>query len=78
MQNQIYKSIIGSPVFHWVVDKTHINIDGVDVWNTILDPDWNIVQFGVAQCFHGGLGLLGRVELHQAPVLQDSVLLGDL
>ena len=50
----------------------------MDVWNTILDPDWNIVQLGVAQSLHGGLGLLGRVELHQAPVLQDSVLLGDL
>ena len=50
----------------------------MDVWNTILDPDWNIVQLGVAQSLHGGLGLLGRVELHQAPVLEDAVLLGNL
>ena len=78
MKNEIYKSIIASPVLHRIVDKTHINIDGVDVWNTILDPDWHLVQFSVDQCLHGGLGLLGGVELHQAPVLEDTVFLGDL
>ena len=50
----------------------------MDVWNTILDPDWNLVQLSVDQCLHGGLGLLGRVELHEAPVLEDTVFLGDL
>ena len=70
--------MIGAPVLHGIVDETHVDIDGVDVWNTILDPDWNIVQPGVAQCLHGGLGLLGSVELHQAPVLEDAVLLGNL
>ena len=50
----------------------------MDVWNTILDPDWNLVQFSVGQRLHGGLGLLGGVELHEAPVLEDTVFLGDL
>ena len=71
-------SIIVLPVFHWIVDKTHINVDGMNVWNTILDSDRNIVQFGVLQCLHGVLRLLGGVVLHQAPVLQNSVLLRDL
>ena len=70
--------MIGAPVLHGIVDETHVDIDGVDVWNTILDPDRNIVQFGVLQCLHGVLRLLGGVVLHQAPVLQHSVLLRDL
>ena len=71
-------SIIVLPVFHWIVDKTHINVDGMNVWNTILDPDGDVIQFGVVQCLHGLLCLLSRVVLHQAPVLQHSVLLRDL
>ena len=39
--------MIGAPVLHGIVYETHVDIDGVDVWNTILDPDRNIVQFGV-------------------------------
>lgn len=70
--------MIGEPVLHGIVDETHVDIDGVYVWNTILDPDRNIVQFGVLQCLHGVLRLLGGVVLHQAPVLQNSVLLRDL
>ena len=70
--------MIGSPVLHWIVDETHVDVNGVNVRNTILNPDWNIVQFSVVQGLHGVLGLLGRVVLHQAPVLQHAVLLRDL
>ena len=70
--------MIGSPVLHWIVDETHVDVNGVNVRNTILNPDWNIVQFSVVQGLHGVLGLLGRVVLHQAPVLEHAVLLSNL
>ena len=64
--------------FHRVVDKVHVDVDGVDVGDAVLDPDLLTVQAGPPECLHGGLRLLGRVVLHQAPVLEHAVLLSNL
>ena len=64
--------------FHWIIDKIHVDIDGVYVWNAVLDPDLCVTQPGPGECGHGELCLVTGVVLHQTPVLQHPVLLSNL
>ena len=61
-----------------VINKTHVDVDGVIVRNAILDSDWLIVELSVLESLHGVLSLLRGVELHQPPVMEDSILLSNL
>ena len=64
--------------FHRVVDKVHVDVDGMDVGDAVLDTDLIPVKFRLPEGLHGGLCLLGCVVLHQAPVLEHAVLLSNL
>ena len=44
--------------FHWIIDKIHVDIDGVYVWNAVLDPDLCVPQLGPGECGHGELCLV--------------------
>ena len=66
------------PVVEGVIDKAHVNVDSVDVRDTVLHPDRLPIQGGALQRLHGGLRLLRRVKLHQPPLLEHTMLLGNL
>ena len=66
------------PVVKGVVDKAHVNVDCMDVWDTVLHPHRLPVQRGALQRLHRCFCLLRRVKLHQPPLLEYSMLLGNL
>lgn len=76
--NQLFRRRSKISPFHWVVDKVHVDVDGVNVGDAVLDPDLLVVELGSPEGLHGGLCLLRRVVLHQAPVLEHAVLLSNL
>ena len=32
---------------HWVIDKSHVNINCMDVWDAKLDPNVDVVKLGL-------------------------------
>ena len=63
---------------HGIVHKRHVNIDGVDSWNTVLNPNRLILNTLTLKSLECILGFLTSLELDQTPIVNYTVFNGNL
>ena len=74
----IKKSFLGDTWIFLGVDHRHVDVDGVDPGDAEADPHLVALQVPALHLLLRHLCWLSVEELHEAPVLDDSVLHGDL
>ena len=63
---------------HGIVHKRHVNIDGMDSWNTVLNPNRLILNTLTLKSLECILGFLTSLELDQTPIVNYTVFDGNL
>ena len=63
---------------HGIVDKGHVNVDGMNPRNTELDTNLMTIDSFALKGLHCGLGVLTSLVLNESPVVNYAVLDGYL